>query len=225
MGLKSFFTNVFSKKEKAIETDSQQTQPVEIEEVKVSDSIPEPIEEKKPKSKKEDPELAEVDHEELGIPPKRELAKVRNKLSNQEKQYLISLWATGHTPTECAERAREDLNIQIAPISIVQYSKAEKWQPLIRKIRQATMNDLAAVSGSHKKVRLERSEKVYEKAIKKGDLKHALAATETQRKEMEGGGDVNLTLNQFNMLSDEELEQKKREFMEKLSMTMKNKGE
>lgn len=139
------------------------------------------------------------------------------KLEEHDKQMIVSLWASGLTPSEVQERAREEFNIDISIQQILKYSKQDKWQPLIKKIRQETFSDIASVAGSHKKVRLERGEKVYEKAITKGKLDLALKATESQRKEMEGGGDtVNLTLNQFNVLSDEELEFKQKEVMERI---------
>lgn len=145
------------------------------------------------------------------------------KLEEKDKSLIVSLWASGLTPTEVVDRAREEFNIDISWQQVLRYTKSEKWAPLIKKIRQETMMDLASVAGSHKKVRLSRHETIYERALKKNDLKHALAATEGQRKEMEGGGDsINLTLNQFNMLSDEELEEKKKEIMEKVARL--NKG-
>lgn len=139
----------------------------------------------------------------------------------QDKQIIVSLWASGLTPTEIMQRAKAEFNIKVSVGQIYQYSKALKWQPLIKKIKQETYSDLASVAGSHKKVRLQRHESIYEMAVKKKDLKHALAATENQRKEMEGGGDFNLTLNQFNGLSDEELEIKKKEAYEKLARIQK----
>ena len=143
------------------------------------------------------------------------------KIQEGDKQMIVSLWASGLTPTEVVDRAKEEFNIEISKHQVLNYSKAEKWQPLIKKIRQETFSDLAAVAGSHKRVRLERSEKVFEKALKKGDLKHSLAATEAQRKEMEGGGDFNVTLNQYNVLSDEELEFKKEEVLKRIALKSK----
>ncbi len=141
------------------------------------------------------------------------------KFTEEEKQLMVAWFATGLTPTEVSERAKEELNLDVSHNQVYLYTRAEKWQPLIKKIRQETMNDITAVSGSHKRVRLERHEKVFEKALKKGDLKNAVSATEHQRKEMEGAGDmVNLTLNQFNVLSDDELEFKKKEVLERIKL-------
>lgn len=183
--------------------------------------------------KKKDP-TPEVLEETLPVPKEivEESKPLKKKWGNQgkestwrieehDKQMIVSLWASGLTPTEVVDRARDDFNIEISSSQVVRYSKAEKWQSLIKKIRQETFSDIAAVAGSHKRVRLDRQEKVYEKAIKKGDLKHSLAATEAQRKEMEGGGDFSVTLNQFNILSDEELEFKKEEVLKRIALKSK----
>lgn len=144
------------------------------------------------------------------------------RVREQDKQLIVSLWASGLTASEVVEKAQNEFNINVSRWNILQYTRAIKWQKLIKKIKQETYADIASVAGSHKKVRLERGEMIYEKAMSKNNFKDALAATEHQRKEMEGGGDVNVTLNQFNMLSDEELEFKKKELIERIAL--KNKG-
>lgn len=176
------------------------------------------------------PTAIEVD-EKVETPKKEKLLqkdapfiKYNYKIADQDKQLLVSLLASGLTPTEVMNVAREEHNIEVTVNSIVQYGQAEKWQPLMRKIREARMNDLASVSGSHKRVRLERHEKVFEKALKKGDLRNSLAATEAQRKEMEGDT-ANITLNQqFNILTDEELDHKKKQVMERIKLITANEG-
>lgn len=145
------------------------------------------------------------------------------KLSEQDKQIVVSLFASGLTPTETADRVREEHNIDINPVTVGQYARSEKWQPLIRKIREVHMQDLAAVSGSHKRVRLERHERVYEKAMKKGDMRNAISSTVEQRKEMEGDGASTMTLNQFNIMTDDELEHKKKLVIERIQLMDKQK--
>lgn len=149
--------------------------------------------------------------------------KGSHKLSEQDKQIIVSIFASGLTPSETSDRVREEHNIEVSPCVVGQFGRTEKWQPLIRKVREAHMNDLAAVSGSHKRVRLERHEKVYEKALKKNDLRNALASTEAQRKEMEGDGNINMTLNQFNTMTDDELEHKKKLVMERIQLISQQK--
>ena len=146
------------------------------------------------------------------------------RIKEGDKQMIVALWASGLTPSEVQERAKEEFNIEVSKSQVFKYSKAEKWQKLINKIRNESMADIASVAGSHKKVRLSRAEKIYEKSMDKKKYKEALAATEHQRKEMEGGGDFNLTMNQFNVLNDDELEAKKLEVMERIALMSKHKG-
>ena len=63
---------------------------------------------------------------------------------------------------------------------------------------------------------------VFGNDIGKNKYDLALKATEAQRKEMEEGN-VTLTLNQFNVLSDDELEFKKNEVMNRIKL-LANKG-
>ena len=166
-----------------------------------------------------------------------EVPKVKRPLGNKniannkhwtmkegDKQLIVALWAGGLTPSEVQERALEEFNITVSKSQIFKYGRAQKWQALIKKIKTETMNDVASVAGSFKKVRLSRAERIYEKAMSssKPKLKEALAATEHQRKEMEGSGDFNITMNQFNVLSDDELEFKKKEVMQRIAQL--NKG-
>ena len=181
----------------------------------------------KKKAVEEDKEEIEPVEEIIEKPVWKGLAsEERWKFSEMEKQTVISWYAMGFSPSEVIEKAKEELNIKISASQISNYSTKEKWKPLIKKIREATMNDLASVSGSHKKVRLQRHEKIYDKAIVRNKFDLALRATEAQRKEMEEG-QVNLTLNQFNILSDDELKEKHNEVLNRiklLSQHNQNKG-
>ena len=195
MNFKNLLTNIFKKKEAAVEI----VETAEVEEV--IEEVAKPIE--KPKWG--------------GIKSEKEW-----KFSEQEKQMVVSWYAMGLSSYEVVEKAKEELNIDISPFQVRVYSHTEKWQPLIKKVREAHMQDLASIGGSHKKVRLQRHEKIYDKAIGKNKYDLALKATEAQRKEMEEGN-VTLTLNQFNVLSDDELEFKKNEVMNRIKL-LANKG-
>ena len=138
------------------------------------------------------------------------------KLSEGEKQIIVSWFASGHSVSECVDKARDELNVNLDHSTITQYTHQQKWQELIKTVRKNTMDELSDIAGSHKKVRLSRHERVYDKAMKKNDLKNAMVATENQRKEMEEQS-VNLVLNQYNILSDDELKSKHKEVMERIS--------
>lgn len=144
------------------------------------------------------------------------------KLSETDKQIIVAMYATGVSTSEIVERMRNEHNVEISQAQILTYSRADKWQPAIRKLREKHMEDISEVAGSHKKVRLQRAETIYDKAIGKNKLDVALKATESQRKEMEEGN-VSLTLNQFNILSDDELKSKHEEVLKRIQQ-LSNKG-
>lgn len=236
MNLKQLLTNLnpFSKKEEKLKT-PEITQPVEEPTIKpvIKPAIEPILEVKEPEVITEVENIEEVKGEVKEEPKaKNKESKDPNKalslkmwtMSELDKQVVVSLWASGLTPSEVIERARLEHNIEVSVSQILKYSKAEKWQPLIRKVRETNFSDLASVAGSHKKVRLDRGEKIYDKAMGKGKLDVALKAVEHQRKEMEGDNShVNLTLNQFNVLSDEELEHKKTQVLERIKLMSENK--
>lgn len=140
-------------------------------------------------------------------------ARIPWHLTEEQKMIIIGYIASYMTPSEIIEICKEKHAINISFQQITKYKEADKWKPIIKKLREEYLADLPAVAGSHKRVRMERVERIYERAIKKNDLKNQLASVEHQRKEIEGdrSGSLHLTLNQFSNMSDEELyEQRKR---------------
>jgi len=108
--------------------------------------------------------------------------------------------------------------VSISQPLVNQYRHTKKWQPIIKKLREKYLISEDEVPGFHKKVRMERNDKIYEKAFKDGDLKTALQANKQQKEEMtKDEGNLSLTLNQYNYLTDEELQEKIAEAREKIA--------
>ena len=144
-----------------------------------------------------------------------------NKYTEEQKQFMCVGLGQGMSPSEVADAVKEQYGIILNRPSVLfgQYRRIPKWKALIDKAREEYVPHLYEVSGSHKRIRLERHERIYEKAIVNHDLKHAIAATVEQRKEMEGdASNVSLTMNQFNILSDDELEFKKKQVMDRIKL-------
>lgn len=158
------------------------------------------------------------------VPKKKSLMGGAYKFSEMDKQLMVAMHAQGVTSSEIVERMRLEHNIHVSISQVYKYAHSPKWLPTIRKIREKYLEDISSVAGSHKKVRLQRGENIYDKAIGKNKLDLALKAVEAQRKEMEDGASVHLTMNQFNMLSDDELVMKQREALEKIKRLSQMKG-
>lgn len=162
--------------------------------------------------------------EERDLEPVRqpEAAMQSWKLTEEQKILVINMIGRCMTPKEIVEVCKTEHGFKLDPQSCYRYANTEKWKPMIKKIKEEYLANIADVAGSHKRVRVERADHVYEKAIGKGDLKTAISAVEHQRKEMEEKvvqSQLSLTLNQYNLMTDEELDYRKKELIEKLNRT------
>ena len=99
-----------------------------------------------------------------------------------------------------------------------QFKRLPKWRDLIATTRAAWVAGIEEEAGYHKRKRIERMDKVVEKAFEKNDLKAAIQATEEQRKEVDGGGESKVSFNQFNFYTDIELEMQRKEALEKIKL-------
>ena len=143
------------------------------------------------------------------------------KFSEEQKQEIVACIARGMTPGEVDDAIFEEHGTHVTKEAYYQYKRGAKWQPLVKKLRDEYEKDLSRIAGAKKSVRLERRDRIYEKAMKKGDLRVALSATDSQKVEMEekNQAGINLIFQQYNTLSNEEIEEKKKELLEKIKNT------
>lgn len=139
------------------------------------------------------------------------------KLNQKQQLELMELIARFQNYSEINEYFMTNHKISVSHNLILQYQKTKKWKPVIQELRNKYLLSGDQVAGSHKRVRMERRDKIFEKAMKDNKLKEALIATKHQEEEMEGsnrgGTNLNITLNQYNELSDLELEEKRQEIL------------
>lgn len=139
------------------------------------------------------------------------------KLNQDQQLELMEFIARFASTDEINAYFIDRYRLSVTSSLIHQYRRTKKWQPIINKLREKYLLSPNEVAMSHKRVRLDRREKIYQKALKKEDLKTALNAVQGSKEEMEEKGiPVNISFNQYNSLSDEELEDKKRELLERV---------
>lgn len=122
-----------------------------------------------------------------------------------------------HSAPDIIYEIKRKYDIELSIGTITHYKKAEKWQSILKKFRKEYTDAVDSVPGAHKRVRMERMEKIWEKAEEKEDIKSAITVTEHQRKEIEGDGNKHNGDNilvQFNSMSDEELQKELRNTIE-----------
>lgn len=124
----------------------------------------------------------------------------------------------------------ERYQLRITPAAIyLMFRKGSEWHKKMEIIREEYLREIGQVAGAHKRVRVERMDKVQTTAIEKDDFSAAVSANKELRSEMEPIEHSNSTFiqqnNQFNfhVLNDEELEAKRVEVMKKIQQ-LEHKG-
>lgn len=145
-----------------------------------------------------------------------------DKYTEEQKLFIVSCIGHCMSPSEIGEAFLEEYKIELTkPSSLVgTYKRTAKWKSMIDKIRTEYLADINAVGGAHKRVRLERAERIYDRAVKKRDLRYQTAAIEQQRKEFDKheSGTINIWNQQFINMSPEERAHRKQYLAEKLKL-------
>ena len=139
--------------------------------------------------------------------------------TEEQKLAIVKMMAHGWSNSEIQSHIKETYDIKASMTAIENYKSAEKWKPVIKKFRDEFVNSTDEVPGSHKRVRLERAERMYDKAAAKGDIKFGLLSIEQQRKEFDKheNNTYNILNQQYNYMSDEEVKNRKEFLLAKLN--------
>lgn len=157
-----------------------------------------------------------------------------HKFPRAYKYRIAQLIAQCDITSEIMSTIKAETGIDISHSTVMQYKHSKKWAPIIAKEREIYLNNVAEIPGYHEKVRLERADKIYRYAIGSNNPELALKSIEQQRKEVKEKptGPVSLTFNQYNGLTDEELNEKYDVLLKKIEekkkrnvITIENKGE
>lgn len=99
------------------------------------------------------------------------------------------------------------------------FTQEGRWKTALAQLKQEYVNSTMEVPISHKRVRLERYEWLYEQAVASGKFPAAKACLDSAREETEAGkipSIGSLVFAQINNMSDEELHSEKDRLLEKL---------
>ena len=138
------------------------------------------------------------------------------KLTQPQQIELMEFIARYATMDEINGYFVQNYKVSLSLALISQYRHTAKWKPVIAKLREKYLLNPGEVAMSHKRVRLDRRERIYHQAMKKDSLKDALHAIDGSQEEMEQKGGINLTFNQYASLSDDEVEEQIKEKLERL---------
>ena len=147
-----------------------------------------------------------------------------HKLNLEQKMYIVECLSQCLSENETIAALEEKYGVTMSASNIANYKKGKKWAPLIAKRREQYLADLQSTPGFHKKIRMERKEQIYHEAKRTGKIKEALAALDSQKEELEERGNsapVSFVFQQYNNLSDEELNERYQKALDKIK---KHKG-
>lgn len=220
MNWKQFLTNPFGKKEKPVPPPA----PV-VEEAKPAPE-PEPQPEPTPVPAEPTPPVYKRPRgrpRKDAPPPPPEVPFDGPKGSwirpEEQKKLVATMLAHFKSPYEIQAEFRRLYQVEMPYSTIASYRGKKKWKGYIQAERDKYLMGLDNVPGAHKRVRMERREMIYEKSMIREDFKNALSAVRDQENEIEGKQrQMNFTLNQYNGLTDEELEEKRLELMKTITI-------
>ena len=173
---------------------------------------------------KEDKSLSEVSKKgySIGRVDKNGNEIYTDKYTEEQKLFIVNCIGHCMSPAEIGEAFFEEYKMKLTkPSSLVgTYKRTAKWKSMIDKIRTEYLADINAVAGSHRRVRLERAERIYDRAVKKKDLHYQAVSIEQQRKEFDKHeyNQINILQQQYIHMSDEELSQRKKWLIDKLKL-------
>lgn len=120
-----------------------------------------------------------------------------NKYTEEQKLFMITCIAEYMSPMEVGDAFKEKFGFEIyEPAKLLyNYRHTKKWKSTIEEIRRKYLADLSAVAGSHKRVRLDRADRIYKRAYARNEIQSdsvALASIDHQKREFEKYEDVML---------------------------------
>jgi len=130
-------------------------------------------------------------------------------ITDDQKMFICNMIAQYKKPREVVELIKDEHDINIDSALVSRYKKDN--QKLINKLRETFLSTVVEVPIAQKRVRLERTEELYDIA-KSVPVK--LKCLSSAREEVEGKGAGGVTFqqfNQYNQLTDEELQEKIKE--------------
>ena len=142
------------------------------------------------------------------------------KLPLPIKRVVCDLLGQYRTPSEIQRHLKETYNLVVSEQAIGYYGHPKsKWMPLIQRSRATFLAQLQEIPISQKAVRLDRYERLYQRAVKANKDHDARLALFGAQKEMDGvGGDTTVYVHQqILQMGTQELEQRRRDIAEKLS--------
>lgn len=142
----------------------------------------------------------------------------KRKFTSEEIQQIILWIAEFKSNEEIYKLVQTSFGKTISYPGLQNYKSGEKWQPLIRKHREAWGREIFNIELAHKRRRLEELSEIYRDAREKEDLKLSMDALLHIKNETEKElGNLHLyNIRIYKSMSDEELETERLKTLEEI---------
>ena len=144
-------------------------------------------------------------------------------ITPDQKILICNLLAQYKKPRQIMSILKDEHELNVKTKTITKFKNSE--QELIGKLRDRFLATVAEVPIAQKRIRLERAENLYEISQElegKDRVDSGVKVLATAREEVEGKGSSQITLqqfNQYNQLTDEELQDKIKDIESKIMKT------
>ena len=121
------------------------------------------------------------------LPPQNGVRKltVRDHLPYDARVLICQLLGQYHTTTEINQVLKERYHVAIHPVNIQRYRHHPKWALLIKQFRATYLGSIMEIPISHQVVRLDRLERLYQKAMVNEEVGEARQILQDAAEEMD----------------------------------------
>jgi hypothetical protein len=145
---------------------------------------------------------------------------VRVPALNHELQMKMCEYHARYMPVkDILFKFKEDHGVTITETAARWYLMSRKWAPIIQDMREKWVVGVLEIPISQKRVRMERLENLYQKALAARQISTAKEILKAAKEEIEGtkSGDINIQMNKIEMISDEEIKNRMRKIKEEMA--------
>ena len=145
---------------------------------------------------------------------------VRVPALNHELQMKMCEYHARYLPCkDILVKFKEEHGVTITETTARWYLLSKKWSAIIQQMREKWVVGVLEIPISQKRVRLERLEDLYKKAISARQISTAKEVLRAAKEEIEGtkSGDINIQMNKIEMISDEEIKNRMRKIKEEMA--------
>lgn len=139
-------------------------------------------------------------------------------LEESDRLEVCRRWASFESARAIVKWLKEEKDKEISEQSIHSMLRSEKWKTVIQTMREQFTQALIEEPASNKRIRLRRLDRAFEMAEAEKNTRDMIDSMDSAREEMEPRNrEIQVQMNQFNLMTDEELLEIKARYAERIN--------